>query len=189
MTSNGILPRYPARPRGVGARDARCCVAFVAWLLKVRCFPIRTPHLRARARTDSLGRLLEIAMRRSELCASDPLCADHVPGEGPRAPMHGAACHACLFVPETSCECGNRYLDRSLLVPTVADKSVAYIAATADTDPLAAAVERAAQALTSGALERIAVELAGATGPGLPRSPRCALRCRRPRCKTRRSGS
>jgi hypothetical protein len=30
-----------------------------------------------------------------------------------------AACHACLFVPETSCERGNRFLDRSLLVPTV----------------------------------------------------------------------
>lgn len=77
-------------------------------------------------RSESLGRLVAAALGRAELCASDPLCADHVPSADPQAPMHGAACHACLFVPETSCECGNRYLDRSLLVPTVADGSVAY---------------------------------------------------------------
>jgi hypothetical protein len=30
-----------------------------------------------------------------------------------------AACHACLFSAETSCERGNKFLDRSLLVNTV----------------------------------------------------------------------
>ncbi len=29
-----------------------------------------------------------------------------------------AACHACLFTPETSCEMGNRWLDRATLVET-----------------------------------------------------------------------
>ena len=49
------------------------------------------------------------------LCASDPLCAEHHPcREG--VTLHGAACHACTFVPETSCERGNKYLDRSVLV-------------------------------------------------------------------------
>jgi hypothetical protein len=28
--------------------------------------------------------------------------------------IHGSCCHACLFAPETSCERGNRYLDRSV---------------------------------------------------------------------------
>lgn len=32
--------------------------------------------------------------------------------------LHGAACHACLFAPETSCERGNKYLDRGVLVDT-----------------------------------------------------------------------
>jgi hypothetical protein len=33
----------------------------------------------------------------------------------------GAACHACLLVPETSCEARNNFLDRALLGATVAD--------------------------------------------------------------------
>jgi len=34
--------------------------------------------------------------------------------------LHGAACHGCLFVSETSCEARNVSLDRALLVDTVA---------------------------------------------------------------------
>ena len=48
------------------------------------------------------------------LCASDPLCAEHDPTTT-GITLHGAACHACLFAPETSCERGNRYLDRAVL--------------------------------------------------------------------------
>ena len=40
--------------------------------------------------------------------------------------LHGAACHACLFAPETSCEKGNRYLDRAVLVNTVAEGGGAF---------------------------------------------------------------
>ena len=29
-----------------------------------------------------------------------------------------AACHACSFTPETSCECGNMLLDRGALIGT-----------------------------------------------------------------------
>ena len=46
-------------------------------------------------------------------------CAER-PGQRTASSLHAAACHACLFVPETSCERGNRYLDRSVLVRTVA---------------------------------------------------------------------
>ncbi len=65
-----------------------------------------------------LGRHLDLALEQMRLCASDPLCAEHAPLTEPHS-LHGAACHACLFAAETSCERGNRYLDRSLLVPTV----------------------------------------------------------------------
>jgi hypothetical protein len=65
---------------------------------------------------DELGRLVQQALGRAQLCASDPLCSEHDPIKD--GTLHGAACHACLFAPETSCEIGNRFLDRSLLVST-----------------------------------------------------------------------
>lgn len=73
---------------------------------------------------EQLERLLDQALERARLCASDPLCSEHDPTKD--GTLHGAACHACLFVPETSCEIANRYLDRSLLVPTfrVADAAL-----------------------------------------------------------------
>jgi hypothetical protein len=43
------------------------------------------------------------------------LCAEHVPLATEDA-LHAAACHACLFASETTCENGNRFLDRGLLV-------------------------------------------------------------------------
>ena len=65
---------------------------------------------------ENLGRILDLALRRSSVCSSDPLCSEHDPGAD--RSLHAAACHACGFVAETSCEKGNRYLDRALLVPT-----------------------------------------------------------------------
>lgn len=56
-----------------------------------------------------------------ELCSNDPICADHHPGhEHDERPLHGSACHACLLLPETSCEARNTRLDRGLLVATLA---------------------------------------------------------------------
>jgi Domain of unknown function (DUF1998). len=60
-----------------------------------------------------------------EYCASDPLCAEHVSLDDNS--LHGAACHACLFIPETSCESGNRYLDRSVLVQTVEREDLTFL--------------------------------------------------------------
>jgi hypothetical protein len=71
-----------------------------------------------------LGELISQALARARICASDPLCAEHVPNHD--RSLHGAACHACSFVAETSCEIGNRYLDRSLLVPTIAGTDMAF---------------------------------------------------------------
>ena len=68
---------------------------------------------------ERLGRLVTQALEAMQLCTSDPLCAEHHPGGDGTASLHGAACHACQFAPETSCERGNKYLDRSLLVPTL----------------------------------------------------------------------
>lgn len=67
-----------------------------------------------------VGELLTRAIKRLELCSNDPICAEHSPnGDHDDRHLHGAACHACLLIPETSCEARNTRLDRSLLVPTV----------------------------------------------------------------------
>lgn len=62
-----------------------------------------------------LERLLEQALEDAQTCSSDPLCAERIP-EPPSDQLHAAACHACLFASETSCESGNRWLHRGVLV-------------------------------------------------------------------------
>lgn len=76
---------------------------------------------------DRLGPLLDRALDRMRLCSADPLCSEHAAGQADSA-VHDAACHACQFVAETSCEAGNRFLDRSTLSPTFADPAgrIAY---------------------------------------------------------------
>jgi hypothetical protein len=72
-----------------------------------------------------LRRHITAALRDAGLCASDPLCAEHLPSQR-GITLHAAACHACMFAPETSCERGNKYLDRSVLVPTVEREDLAF---------------------------------------------------------------
>ncbi len=73
---------------------------------------------------ESLGRLIDQALNRSMVCSSDPLCSEHDPSKD--RSLHAASCHACTFVAETSCERGNRYLDRALLVETFECKDAAF---------------------------------------------------------------
>ncbi|MGH7307072.1 MAG: DrmB family protein [Candidatus Rokuibacteriota bacterium] len=75
----------------------------------------------------TLGRLLDPALEQARLCASDPLCAEHHPWRDGQS-LHAAACHACMFAPETSCERGNRYLDRAVLIETVEARGLAFLA-------------------------------------------------------------
>ena len=70
--------------------------------------------------------LFKSALRSATRCSSDPLCADHQPDV--HATINAAACHACILVSETSCEAFNRFLDRNVLVPTMATSSIAYFA-------------------------------------------------------------
>lgn len=79
----------------------------------------------ALAEPDEFARVLTAALERATLCSADPLCSTHIPGEADPV-LHAAACHSCLFLPETSCERGNRYLDRNTLVNTLAEVDVAF---------------------------------------------------------------
>jgi hypothetical protein len=67
---------------------------------------------------DQAGDLLARATKRLALCSNDPICAEHADGTEDY-PLQGSACHACLLVPETSCESRNTRLDRGLLTATV----------------------------------------------------------------------
>ena len=65
---------------------------------------------------ESVRSALEIAL----LCSNDPVCAQHDPASGhERRFLHGAACHGCVLISETSCEQQNDFLDRALVVRTV----------------------------------------------------------------------
>jgi hypothetical protein len=70
------------------------------------------------------------ALRMSALCSNDPICAQHAPGESLESRwLHGAACHGCALVAETSCEMRNDYLDRALVIPALGLTDAAFFPA------------------------------------------------------------
>ena len=67
------------------------------------------------------------ALQAGELCSNDPICAGHEPGESIEGRwLHGAACHGCALIAETSCEMRNDYLDRALVVPVMGEPDAAF---------------------------------------------------------------
>lgn len=67
------------------------------------------------------------ALELGELCSNDPVCAQHDPANPhERRFLHGAACHGCLLISETSCEQHNEFLDRALVVPTVDNLGIEF---------------------------------------------------------------
>jgi hypothetical protein len=76
---------------------------------------------------ERLPDLLRSALHEMARCSSDPLCAHHAPRDW--RDSNGAACHACMLAPETSCEAFNHWLDRTLLVPTMEPGSVPFFEA------------------------------------------------------------
>jgi hypothetical protein len=76
---------------------------------------------------DRIDQLLADALEHGRLCSNDPFCSMHHP-EDPleKRYSHGAACHGCLLIAETSCEQGNQFLDRAFVVPTLAVADAAF---------------------------------------------------------------
>ena len=66
-----------------------------------------------------IARHVARALELGRLCSNDPVCAHHAPAPPDQQPLHGAACHGCLLIAETSCEQRNDFLDRALVVATV----------------------------------------------------------------------
>jgi hypothetical protein len=69
---------------------------------------------------DRIEQLMAAALERGLLCSNDPFCSMHQPeNDLEKRYSHGAACHGCLLIAETSCEQGNQFLDRAFVVPTL----------------------------------------------------------------------
>lgn len=62
---------------------------------------------------NTFGVIMDMSIRKSIVCSSDPLCSMNHPDVTERE--NGSACHACLFLPEISCEAMNKLLDRSTI--------------------------------------------------------------------------
>lgn len=72
-----------------------------------------------------LLRTLQTSLQKARWCSSDPVCIE-TKGQGTDN-ANLAACHGCLLISETSCEEGNRLLDRGLLVGTPADSDLGLL--------------------------------------------------------------
>jgi hypothetical protein len=68
----------------------------------------------AQGEPERLAHSLRAALERARWCSNDPLCME-ADSSGADS-LNKAACHACLLLPETSCETFNGFLDRALLV-------------------------------------------------------------------------
>lgn len=70
---------------------------------------------------------LASAMELGQLCSNDPVCSQHEPDDPHEERfLHGASCHGCLLISETSCERRNEFLDRTLVIPTVLGLGAEY---------------------------------------------------------------
>ena len=74
---------------------------------------------------DRLEPVLLETVRTASWCSADPVCIES-PGQGTDS-SNLAACHSCALVSETSCEEGNRLLDRGMVVGTISDPSLGLL--------------------------------------------------------------
>ncbi len=74
-----------------------------------------------------IQRHIRHALTLGHLCSNDPVCSRHMPSDSHEERyLHGAACHGCLLISETSCEHRNEQLDRALVVPTIDTSDAAF---------------------------------------------------------------
>lgn len=73
---------------------------------------------------DTLPKIFRKAIVKSQLCSNDPVCISSE-GQG-RDALNLAACHACVLLPETSCEEFNVFLDRGVVVGTFENQEMGF---------------------------------------------------------------
>lgn len=72
-----------------------------------------------------LQALIANALEDLEVCSNDPICLETDTHQA--ASLNLAACHGCCLVSETSCEYGNRFLDRQALIGTFEDPALGFL--------------------------------------------------------------
>ncbi len=73
---------------------------------------------------DCLPAVFAKAVQSSRICSNDPVCISSE-GQG-REALNLAACHACLLLPETSCEEFNVLLDRAMIGGTLEQPEMGF---------------------------------------------------------------
>lgn len=68
------------------------------------------------ADSEILPTIVDNAMERLLTCSNDPVCSER---KFTARRHRGAACHACIMAPETSCSYQNKFLDRNLIKETL----------------------------------------------------------------------
>jgi len=63
-----------------------------------------------------LPKIVEKSLEKLTVCSNDPVCSQR---ELNPQRYRGAACHACIMAPETSCSYQNKFLDRNLMRETL----------------------------------------------------------------------
>ena len=63
-----------------------------------------------------LPKIVEKSLERLLTCSNDPVCSER---QLNYRRHRGAACHACIMAPETSCSYQNKFLDRNLMLETL----------------------------------------------------------------------
>jgi hypothetical protein len=79
-------------------------------------------------RRERLAAVVRRALSRASWCSADPVCSENLGGQGSRL-ANLAACHACVLLPETSCETINQGLDRAMVVGTPEDREAGWMTA------------------------------------------------------------
>lgn len=78
-------------------------------------------------RSERLVPVVQRALGRASWCSADPVCSEHLGGQGSML-ANLAACHACVLLPETSCETINQGLDRAMVVGTPETREPGFLA-------------------------------------------------------------
>lgn len=86
-------------------------------------------------RPERLGPVVLNALSRASWCSADPVCSEHLGGQGSKL-ANLAACHGCVLLPETSCETINHGLDRAMVVGTPEARKRGFMSALLDQAPV-----------------------------------------------------
>jgi hypothetical protein len=78
-------------------------------------------------RPERLGPVVQRALNRASWCSADPVCSENLGGQGSQL-ANLAACHACILLPETSCETINQGLDRAMVTGTHENRHLGFLA-------------------------------------------------------------